>query len=279
MKNLSIILTLFIAISSCNGNDQNKLKRYEIKSGIVHYKTTISGKIMGSTIAGSGTENLYFKDWGAIELKEEESSQTTTMKFFGKKKVETENTHVINKLDNGESYSVNFETEEIHVRRDPMMDMMKQSDTDVGKAGQNMLKAMGGEKIGIEDFLGYNCEIWDINGAKQWIYKGVVLKMDMTLMGIKTIHEATNAKFNISVSDSHFKLPDFKIVKEESFLNNTEFEGEIEDMDKNMEMVSKLSYEEWKKMATANDEEMQNMSEEELRQTYDMIQRMAKIMK
>ena len=53
---------------------------------------------------GSGTENLYFKDWGALELKETTSEQTTTMKFFGTEKVETTSTHVINKLDNGESY-------------------------------------------------------------------------------------------------------------------------------------------------------------------------------
>ena len=62
--------------------------------------------------------------------------------------------------------------------------------------------------------------------------------------------------------------------------NMDDMEG-MEDIDANMEMLSKLSFEQWKKMALADesDEEMQNMSEEELRQTYDMIQKMVKMRK
>ena len=70
------------------------------------------------------------------------------MKFFGKEKVETTSTHVINKLDNGESYLANFDTKIITVSRDPMMDMMKQSNTNATEAGKNMLESMGGKKVG-----------------------------------------------------------------------------------------------------------------------------------
>ena len=76
MKKISILLSLAVALVSCSGNSQNQLKRYQVKSGIVEYTTTISGKVLGGKIAGSGTENLYFKNWGAVELKEEESFGT-----------------------------------------------------------------------------------------------------------------------------------------------------------------------------------------------------------
>ena len=279
MKKISILLSLAVALVSCNGNSQEALKRYEVKSGIVKYTTTISGKVMGSKIAGSGTESLYFKNWGALELKEEESKQTTTMKFFGKEKIETTSTHVMKKLDNGESYLADFKTKTITANRDLGMDMMEQSNTDAGEAGMSMLESMGGKKVGDESVLGHNCEIWDVMGAKQWIFKGVTLKMEVTVLGIKTITQATSAKFDVSVADVNFKLPDFPIQKTEDFMSNDEFNGELEDMDANIENIQNLSFEEWKKMATKNDPEMREMSDEELRQTYDIIQKMMKLRK
>ncbi len=279
MKKISIILSLAVLLVSCNGNSQNTLKRYEVKSGIVKYTNTISGKILGGKVKGSGTENLYFKNWGAVELKEVQSAQTTTMKFFGKVKTETTSTHAINKLDNGESYLADFDKKITYVGRDLAMDMFKKSGTDAGKTGKNMLESVGGKIIGNENVLGYNCDVWDINGAKQWMYKGVVLKLDITVFGIRTLTVATSAKFDVSVAASNFKLPDFPIQKMEGFMDNQEFEGEMDDMNDNMDQISKLSFKEWKKMATKNDPEMKEMSDEELRQTYDIIQKMMKLRK
>ena len=279
MRKLSILLSFAIALISCNGNSQNQLKRYEVKSGIVKYTSTISGKILGSKIAGSGTENLFFNNWGSLELKESASEQTTTVKIFGKEKIETTSTHVINKLDNGESYLADFDTKIITVGRDPMMDMMKQSNTNATEVGKNMLESMGGKKVGNESVLGHNCEVWDVMGAKQWLYKGVMLKMEVTVLGIKTITQATSAKFDISVADVNFKLPNFPIQKMEGFMNNAEMDDELDEIDANMEKIQNLSFEEWKKMATKNDPEMREMNDKELRQTYDMIQKMIKMRK
>ncbi len=66
MKKSSLLIFLFTTLISCNGNSQKKLKRYQIKSGIVKYESTITGKVLGSTMSGSGTQTIYFKDWGAI---------------------------------------------------------------------------------------------------------------------------------------------------------------------------------------------------------------------
>jgi len=278
MKKISILLSIIVAFVSCNGNSQNQLKRYDVKSGIVKYTSTISGKVLGGKIAGSGTESLYFKDWGALELKEVNSKQTTTMKFFGKKKVETISTHTMNKLDNGESYLADLNNKTIIANRDLGMDLMIQSNKDAGEAGMSMLESMGGKKVGNESVLGHNCEIWDVMGAKQWIYKGVTLKMEVTLLGITTITEATSAKFDISVPSSNFKLPDFPIQKIESFTGNNQFNSGVdrEDMQQGMDQISKLSFKEWKKLAL-QDPEMQGKTDKELHQIYDMIQKMAKM--
>ena len=283
MKNfiifLSIIVVSLITIEKTYASEQNKLKRYELKSGIVQYKSTTSGKVLGSTVTGSGTESLYFKDWGAIELIEETSSQTTNTKIFGRKSSETTNTHTINKLDNGKSYHVDFDRNKITLTRDMAMDMTTafHPDGDAGEVGKSMLESMGGEKVGNEKFLGYDCEIWDLMGTKQWIYKGITLKTAVTLLGITTTKEATSATFNESVADKHFDLPDFPVTKLDGFVEDDEFEEDMEDMDEKMDKLSKMSYEEWKAMAVANDEELKQMSDEELRQTYDMFQKMIKM--
>lgn len=276
MKKLSILLSLAVVLVSCSVNSQNQLKRYDVKSGIVKYKTTISGGLMGGTVTGDGTSELYFKDWGALELSEEISSQTTTMKMFGSESVETTESHTMKKLDNGESYTVNFDREEIWVSRDPMMDYMIQSGTDAGDAGQSMLESMGGTKIGEESFQGYNCEIWEIMGAKQWLYKGVMLKLEMTLMGITTVTEATSAKFDVSVPDANFELPDFTVQETDGYMNNEEFQDEMDDDEMKIEQLQKLSFEDYKKMVIEADPEMKNASDAELRQTYDMMQAMLK---
>lgn len=289
MKKVLFILSIFI-ITSCKGNDektvdsvavnqinkqQKKLKRYEVKSGIVKYKITINGKVMGSTVTGSGTESLFFKNWGAIELVESNSTKTTKMHFLGKEKINSQNTHTISKLENGKSYSVDFKNATIYLQRDPMMELMKNTNTDAGNSGKKMLKAMGGNKVGEESFLGYPCEIWDASGIKQWIYKGVTLKIESKTMGITTIKEAIQAKFNIPVSDSDFKLPNFPIIKETNYLSNDAYQAEQQETKVKMKQMQNMTFSEFKKMAK-KDPEMQNMTDEELKKQFKLMKQMLK---
>lgn len=278
MKNLSILFSLIFAISSCNGNAQNKLKRYDVNSGIIEYATTTSGKVMGSTIDGSGTETLYFKDWGAIELKETVLSQTTTMKLLGNASTETEETHTMVKLDNGESWSVDFNKKQIYASRDMAIEMIKanQPNADAGEVGESILVSMGGKKTGTEKFLGYTCDVWEIMGGKQWIHKGLMLKMEITVMGITTKTEATSVKLDVSVPDANFSLPDFPIQETENFMSSDDSPYDAEEMEEGMELMKNLSFEEYKQMVREGDAEMKDASDEELRQSYDMMQKMLK---
>lgn len=218
MKYLSFIISIAIVTASCNANNKNELKRYDVKSGIVEYETIISGKMMGSKVSGEGIEKLYFKSFGAIELREAESSQTTTTKIFGHGQTDTESTHTINKLDNGDSYFVDFEKRQIYMGQDLAMEMTKAlyPNADAGEMGESMLESMGGQKTGSEKFLGYSCDIWEFAGGKQWIYKGVMLKLEITMLGITTVTQAIKADFDVQVPDKYFNLPDFPVQKEES---------------------------------------------------------------
>jgi len=293
MKKRSIIIALFIIAVSCKGNEnkpadslavnsdkqETKLKRYEVKSAMVAYKTTISGKVMGSTVSGNGTESLYFKNWGDVELKEAQASQTTKTNIFGVKKTETSESHTMNKLDNGKSYHVDFKRKKIILQRDMGMEMTKMfADGDVNKTGKEMLEGMGGKIVGQESILGYNCDIWDVMGGKQWIYKGLPLKIEVNLMGILTVTEATSAKFDIAVADKYFELPNFPIEEMEGYQDDKEYTKDKVEMKQNAQKMKNMTYAEYKAMVIKDDPEAAEMSEEEMQQSYQMFKIMIKKM-
>ncbi|WP_158851044.1 hypothetical protein [Algibacter sp. L1A34] len=296
MKTLTIIIFALLLVS-CKENKNNtftdvstktetqdtQLKRYKVQSGIIKYKTTIAGAVMGSKITGNGTGSKYFKNYGAIELVEEETSQTTVANILGNKSTNTTNSHTINKLDNSVSYNVNFKQKKIYKQKNMAMELTKQfqPNKDAGEAGKNIFKTIGGKQTGTETYKGYDCEIWETMGIKQWIYKGVTLKTVAALMGITTTTEAITVKFDISIPDSKFNLPNYPIAEQENMLGEIEFNSEDFDVDyegikDDMNRVKKMSFEDWKQHAIANDEEMQEMSEEDLRKTYNIIQKMIK---
>ncbi len=78
-----------------------------------------------------------------------------------------------------------------------------------------MMKQMGGKKTGTDQVLGYNCDVWTLMGStKQCMYKGIPLKIESNVMGIKSREIATKVEFDISLSKDDFKLPDFPIYDE-----------------------------------------------------------------
>ena len=265
-------------VINTSSNEQQKLKRYEVKSGEIEYSIKTSGTMMGGTVTGNGTEKLLFKEWGALEIVEEKSTTTTKINVFGHQKNEISKVHTLNKLDNGDSYSVDFDAKIIYKNKDMGMEMTKmfQPNKDAGKVGKNMLEGIGGKKVGNETFLGYDCEIWETMGTKQWIYKGVTLKLEANVMGITTSKEAKSVKFNISIPDSKFNLPDFPISKIDDFMGGKGFEGSNEDSDQYIDAMKNMTFEQWKE-EVKNDPEIQQMTEEELKEAYQMIQKMIQL--
>lgn len=185
-----------------------------------------------------------------------------------------QDTHTLLKLENGITYSVDFENETIYKFRTMGSDAMYAKTNDPMAMGFDAMESLGGEKTGSGKILGYNCDIWEVMGSKIWFHKAVPLKLESTVMGIKMIKEATSAKFNVPVNDSYFSLPNFDIEEEDLFFDDDESEDDFDDMEKEMEAIKNMSYDEWKKLVTAEDPEMQSMSEAELRQVYDLMQRM-----
>ncbi len=52
------------------------------------------------------------------------------------------------------------------------------------QTGKEMMIQMGGKKVGTDKVLGYPCDVWDLMGVKQCMYKGLPLKVESNIMGV-----------------------------------------------------------------------------------------------
>lgn len=210
MKKLALIIGVFIvAFAACDKEDSSEdknIKLYQVESGIVHYTTSISGP----NVNGSVTKDLYFKKWGAMEIEFEDKSETSS--FFNRSGIEvftTEYARLANKTDNEKIYVVDYVKKSILTKKHPLIELIRRKDSDAQEAGKQAMIDLGGVQQANEKILGYDCEVWEMIGVKQWIYKGITLKTVSSLAGITIIEVATNIKFDVSVADSYFDLPDF----------------------------------------------------------------------
>lgn len=190
MKKLSVILFLFITAATISVNAQeNKAHRFAIKSGHIEYK------LDGSTI---GTKSVWFDNYGDIYY--EEIKATTTIKMFGMKNVEE--AHSISIQNGADFYSINVidgtgtKTHSSYYTsgQDLMADMTEEEQEEFGK---DMLHSLGGEITGEEKILGKTCEIVSVLGSHSWIYNGISLKSDASVLGIKNLEEAISFDENI----------------------------------------------------------------------------------
>ena len=192
------------------GADQMKL--YDIKSGKIEYEIKGSGEIMGQKMQTVGKKRVIFDDNGAKNLTEENKIDKQTI--MGQTK--TTKTHTMTYMKEGMVYHVDFKSKRI-MRMGNMaaaMGALMGAGKNMKQTGEEMMKKMGGKKTGTDKVLGYTCDVWEMMGTKQCIYKGIPLRVETNMMGIKNTEVATKAEFDISLSNDDFKLPDFPIYDE-----------------------------------------------------------------
>ena len=250
--NLLLIAILSIAFASTAAASG---KRYEIKSGIVTYKVEGGGSMLGISTKTSGTQEMYFKEWGNIEVRKVDEKSTV----MGQTTVTKE----ITKFDHGTVYNVDEERKEIIKSDIAMFQEMDKQGKNLSQAGKDMLKQMGGKKIGTGKVLGYPCEIWEVMGSKIWMYKGVPLKTEANIMGFKHNEIATSAKFNVSVPEKYFKLPPYPVKTVDDLMRES-MEGENNTQKQNTNVHQPAP-------------KPQQPSPEQMKQMQDMLQNLGKM--
>ena len=259
MKKVALLFVMILAMVFTSSVEAGA-KRYEIKSGIVIYNIEGGGSMLGFSTKTTGTEKLYFTDWGNLELREVNeknvaAGQTTVV-------------HNITKIDHGTVYSVDNE-EKIILKQDiAMFKEMDKQGKNMSTIGKDMMKQMGGKKTGTGKVLGYPCEIWEVLGTKTWIYKGVPLKTEANIMGFKHLQIATSAKFDVSIPKSKFALPNYPVKTLE------QLEQMYEDM------AEKEESEESQKSSPKQHQpqpQQPQISPDQMKQMQDMLQNLGKM--
>ena len=186
------------------------LQKYDVKSGKIDYSIQANGNIMGmSQINTVGKKRIIFSDYGIKKLEEEVKVEKQTVMSETK----TNKTHTLMYMNGAVLYQVDFKKKKINRMKNTGMAMANAlgGGKNAKETGLAMMKSMGGKKIGTDKVLGYTCDVWDLMGVKQCIYKGIPLKIESNMMGLKSVEVATKAEFDIDINKKSFKLPDFDI--------------------------------------------------------------------
>ena len=205
MKRKAVILLALLGLGYISAAAAGDMRLFDIKSGKVTYTIRGTANMMGITTQIQGKKRLIFDNYGARNLTETVQQE----KRSGMGGNQTAKTHTITLMDGDTIYQVDFKYKKI-IKMANVGAAILGSDN-MKQKGLPMIKQMGGRKTGTDKVLGYTCDVWELMGTKQCIYKGITLKVESNIMGITNTEIATDAKFDIRLSNHDFKLPDFPL--------------------------------------------------------------------
>ncbi len=191
-------------------NSSKFQKRYGVKSGIIEYE--ISG-------SQEGTKTLYFDDWGMRQA--EYTRSVLSVGGF------TKSLNLVNIIDGEYQYMINIDQKSGTKTRNPILKEIESLKYEKGfnEFGEQMLLKMGAEKIGSDNFLGKDCNIYEMKktGTKLWVWNWITLKSETKSHGIDITTVAKKIDIDVSIPSSKFNVPE-KVVLNEVDLDNIENE-------------------------------------------------------
>lgn len=195
MKNLIIIALALFSISV----QAQEAKRYAIKSG--YLKLELGGNT-------EGTREIWWDNYGDKSRTLEKS--TTTTKMFGIKS--TDEKHMLTITNKEKIWVIDYVNDEATATIAPYYQQGKDfansmTEEEREEFGKNALTQMGGRIEGKESINGYECDIVKMMGVRTWVHKGIALKTEGKLMGIKTLETLADFKPNAKVSAADFERP------------------------------------------------------------------------
>ena len=196
MKKLSLYALLFcFCISiSVETNSEETIKRYGIEKGVVEYKYTG---------AEEGTEIVYFDRCGMREAR----YKKTKLTLAGM----TQKSNTLTLLDSKWTYNIDLDKRTgTKIETTLLKEIVDKSGSkDLGKVGENMMKSMGGEKIGSEEIAGKMCDVWEIKSlnSRSWVWNYITLQTEVKMMGMEVTTTATRIEEGAEIPEEKFAIP------------------------------------------------------------------------
>ena len=296
MKKALLIISAIICTTTIFAQNAN-YKVFPFKTGIIEYKQEGNAK---------GTHTKYIDQYGYKQADYTESE----VKVFGFTNKEKKGIIMIGP----KVYSIDFSTNRANVGVNPVYETYANSNgSDYDKLGKEAMESLGFSNSGkTETIVGKKCEIWKGALGRIWIWKSLALKSETVVLGINITETAVSVKINTSVPASKFEVPNGIDIQEIKTYNddnynqsmidansqdmsadekkmmedamNGDMEGMMSAAGKSMSQeekdqihkIANMSYSEFKKMIKR---EEPNISEEEIKEAYNMTKKMAKYIK
>jgi len=214
-------LTILTGIA---GAGEQVFKRYPVESGMIFYDINVTGTSKGFSTRTRGIARLVFDQWGARELKEEDSTETQTGDFN-----ETRDIHTMTKMDHGTIYTVDFDEQTIYKTRDRALDLAIAQKEDLSDESIRLIKEMKGVKVGTDRVAGFPCDVWKVKDQEICLYMGIPLRITIDAPNFHSERKALQVVLNRPVPPEQFRLPDLPIVVDEEYTSNAAAQTRTED--------------------------------------------------
>ncbi len=215
---------LFLIFSGF-GFAKGVFKRYPMKSGMIFYDINTTAHSSEFDSHTTGISRLIFDNWGAKELKEEDTTEVQTGDFQ-----ETHDHRSMSLIDNGTIYTVDFNDDTIYKTRDRSLDLSIAEGEDLSNENLKLIKDMKGIKIGTDTVAGFECDVWKVKDQEICLYKGIPLRITIRNDGFFSERKAVQVVLNKPIPKEQFKLPDFPIVVDEDYSSDESAKVRMEDM-------------------------------------------------
>jgi hypothetical protein len=188
MKKFTILtISLFIILSKLAGQEIT-LKPYDIKSGIIEY--SYSGDKVGK-----GT--LYFDDYGVKSAMIEDAVEDG----------EQRKGCVVTYGDYQYMWDPDDPAEGMKLKNPMITWIAESSKGDIESFNESMYIKMGFTKAPDETFLGKTCKVMKGKMGKVLTWNGILVMLDMKIMGHGSHQEATKIQTNVPVDAKYFVVP------------------------------------------------------------------------
>lgn len=191
MKKATLIILTFLLSASIYAQKKSNYKVFPFKSGIIKYQKT------GKT---SGTTTKYIDDYG---YKQADYGESIT-KFFGHKTKEKEGTILIGP----NVFAIDYKNNTVNKSKNPVYETYANSKGNYEELGRKSMKMLGYSDSGkTETILGKKCEIWTGSLGEICAWKGLALRSQTKILGMKMEEIATSISTDVKVPKDKFEVP------------------------------------------------------------------------
>lgn len=171
------------------------LPQYGVEKGLIVYDVYGGGPLTPETnLTLEGNASLRFSNFGKTLISGEEGIVLTSGALQSRQAIKNLEKQTSNAL-----FTVDFQNEKIQERKNSISNALKSGESkDLNNTGQ-------------EEVAGVTCDVWQGQGIRKCLYKGIPLKIESDVLGISYHKVARIVDFDTNSTSEAYELPDFPV--------------------------------------------------------------------